>query len=448
MSVADLKAKAREAFKRKNYDAAVDIYLEAIQFSPDDVELFEGLKQAAEKRREGKGKSLFGGGFGKLSIGTTRDPGKKVVACARYLAKNPGDKAVSMDLGDAAEAAGHLDAAIFGFRNAAQADPEDNVAWKRLGSLLFRRGRLKESMEAYGEAVRIDPKDQEALKMRKNLAAEGALKIGGYESAKSSRDLIKDKEVAGKLEREQRIQLTDQDAKDEASRLRAEIEKNPSEPTKTRVRLAEVLLQKGDVDEAEKVLETAHRLDPVNYDLSVRLGDLRLSRMKQDFDRAKERYERSPDDAAAKAQLESSRTTLLDARMKEYGRRVHDHPTDLAERYRYGATLLMSGRVDEAIGEFQKTVADPKRKTESLLHLGECFERKNMLDLAAKQVQRAAEDFPVLTSVKAKEVAYRLAELHERRGAKDEARKEYLRIYEVDISFRDVSKKVQELSSA
>jgi tetratricopeptide (TPR) repeat protein len=448
MSVTDLKAKAREAFKRKNYDGAVEIYIEAIQFAPNDIELFEGMQQAAEKRREGKGKSIFGGGLGKLSIGTTRDPVKKLVACARYLAKVPGDKSVSMDLGDAAEQAGHLDTAIFGFRTAAKADPDDNVAWKRLGSLLFRRGKLKESMDAYGEAVRIDPKDQEAIKMRKNLAAEGALKIGGYESAKSSRELIKDKDVAGKLERDTRIQYTAQDALDEAGRLRAEIEKNPAEPTKTRVRLADVLLQRGESAEAERVLEQAVQRDATNYDLIVRLGDLRLSKLKDAFDLAKERYEKAPADPGARDALEAAKKTLIDARLAEYGRRVHEHPTDLSERYRFGATLLMAGRVDEAIGEFQKTVADPKRKTESLLHLGDCFERKQMLDLAAKQVQRAAEDFPVLNSPRAKDVAYRLAELHERRGAKDEARKEYTRIYEVDIGFRDVAKKVQDLASA
>jgi tetratricopeptide (TPR) repeat protein len=448
MSVADLKAKAREAFKRKNYDGAIEIYVEAIQFAPNDVELYEGLEQAAEKRREGKGRSLFGGGLGKLAIGTSRDPEKRVVACVRYLAKNPGDKAVSMDLGDAAESAGHLDAAIFGFRAAARADPDDNVAWKRLGSLLFRRGRLKESMDAYGEAVRIDPKDQEAIKMRKNLAAEGALKIGGYESAKSSRELIKDKEIAGRLERDTRLQLNEQDARDEAARLRADIEKNPAEPTKTRVRLAEVLLQKGDSAEAERVLEEAVRREPTNYDLSVRLGDLRLSKVRDAFDQAKERAEQASGDPAARAAVEGARKAMIEARLAEYGRRVRDHPTDLSERYRFGRTLLMAGRVDEAIGEFQKTVGDPKRKTDSLLDLGECFERKQMFDLAAKQVQRAAEDFPVLNSPRAKEVAYRLAELHERRGAKDDARKEYMRIYEVDIGFRDVSKKVQELSSA
>src|SRR5689334_7532558 len=138
MGVADLKSKAREAFKRKNYEQSVEIYVEAVQFGPDDMELYEGLQQAAEKMREAKGKSFFGGGLGKLSLGAVRDPMKKLVACVRFLAKNPGDKNVLMDLGDAAEAAGHLNGAVYGFRAAAKADPDDNRAWKRLGGLLYR----------------------------------------------------------------------------------------------------------------------------------------------------------------------------------------------------------------------------------------------------------------------------------------------------------------------
>jgi tetratricopeptide (TPR) repeat protein len=447
MSVHDLKAKAREAFKRKNYDGAVDIYIEAIQFAPNDAELFEGLQQAAEKRKEGKGRSLFGGALGAVSIKTTRDPMKRLIACARFLANNPGHKDVAMTLGDAAEAAGHIEAAVYGFRTASKADPDDNVAWKRLGALLYRLGRIKEAMDAYGEAVRIDPKDQEALKMRKNLAAEGALKMGGYETAKSSRDLIRDKEVAGKLERDTRLQMTAQDASDEAVRLRADIEKNPAGSARTRIRLAEVLQQKGDVDGSLVELEEAAKLDPANYDLSVRIADIKLGRVQDAFNAAKARFEAARDDAGARQGFEDARKRLVDARLAEYGRRVKDHPTDLAERYRFGATLQMAGRLDEAIGEFQQTVRDPRRKTDSLLRLGECFERKQMLDLAAKKLQEAAADFPALTTDRAKEVTYRLAELHERRGAKEEARREYMRIYEVDIGFRDVAQKVTALAT-
>lgn len=445
MGVADLKSKAREAFKRKNYEHALVVYAEAVQFAPDDVEIYEGISQAAEKLREGKGKSLFGGSMGKLGLNAVRDPMKRIVACLRFLSKNPGDKSVLMSLGEAAEAAGHLNGAVFGFRAAAKADPDDNVAWKKLGALLYRQGKLKEASEAYGEAVRLDPKDQEALKMRKNLAAEGALKTAGYETAKSSRELIRDKEIAGKLERDVRIQMTAADAADEAGRLRADIAKNPPNVGRLHLRLGEILQQRGEIEGSLKEYQEAARLDPGNYDITIRVGDIRLSQAQEEFSAARTAQEAAPDNAAQKKALEDSRARLVAARLAEFGRRVRDHPTDLPERYKYGATLLMAGRVDEAIGEFQKTVQDPRRKTDSLMRLGECFELKSMLDLATKQVQKAAEDFPVLNSERSKEVAYRLAELHERRGAKEEAKKEFMRIFEVDISFRDVAQRVQAL---
>ena len=186
MGVAELKAKARDAFKRKNYDHAVEIYVEAFQYALDDLDLIEANRQAASKAREGKGKSMFGG-LGRAALGATRDPEKRLVACLRHLAKHPEDKGACMEFGSSGEDAKQLNAAMYGFKIAARLDPEDNEAWKRLGSALYRQGKIKEASEAYGEAVRIDPKDQDAIKMRKNLAAEGALKMSGYETAKSSR---------------------------------------------------------------------------------------------------------------------------------------------------------------------------------------------------------------------------------------------------------------------
>ena len=285
MGVADLKSKAREAFKRKNYDQSVEIYVDAIQFEMDDLEIYEGFLQAAQKAKEGKGKSLFGG-MGGLAVGASRDPAKKIVAAVRHLAKSPDSKGSWMALGEAGVAGGFLNAAQFGFRAAAKLDPDDNEAWKSLGAALYRQGKIKEAAEAYGEAVRIDPKDQEALKMRKNLAAEGALKMSGYETAKSSRDLIKDKDVAGRLERDTRLQLTEQDASDEAGRLRAEIAKNPAGSLRTRLRLAEVLLQKGEPDASLSELLEAQKLDPSNYDLTLRIGDIHLGTAQKEFEKA------------------------------------------------------------------------------------------------------------------------------------------------------------------
>src|SRR5262249_42055566 len=75
MGVSDFKTKARDAFKRKNYELALEIYVEAIQLAPDDAEIWEGFVQAAEKGREGKGKSLFGG-MGRMGMMSVRDPVK------------------------------------------------------------------------------------------------------------------------------------------------------------------------------------------------------------------------------------------------------------------------------------------------------------------------------------------------------------------------------------
>ena len=443
MGVADLKSKAREAFKRKNYEQAVEIYVEAFQFEADDLDLIEGFHQAASKAKEGKGKSFFGG-VGKLGLGASRDPQKRIVSCVRYLAKHPEDKGAWLEFGEAGEAGSRWNAAAYGFRVAAKLDPEDNEAWKKLGSALYRQGKIKEAADAYAEAVRIDPKDQDALKMRKNLAAEGALKMSGYETAKSSRDLIKDKDVAGRLERDQRLQMTSQDATDEAARLRADIVQNPATAHRTRIRLADVLHQKGDLAGSLEELEKALAADPANYDLSIRIGDLKLSMLQAEDQKAQERYKASGDDASRTA-FEEIRAKLNAARLAEFSRRVKEHPTDLAERFKLGTVFLMAGRYNEAIGEFQKTVQDPRRKTDSLLRLAECFEKMNMLDLAAKQVSKAAEDFPQLTTDRAKDIAYRLAELHERRGAKQDAKVEYMRIFEVDIGFKDVSERLSKL---
>ena len=61
MGVPELKKKAKDAFRRKQYDMAVEVYLEALRFGANDRELVEGFFQAARKSRETKGKALFGG---------------------------------------------------------------------------------------------------------------------------------------------------------------------------------------------------------------------------------------------------------------------------------------------------------------------------------------------------------------------------------------------------
>ena len=169
MAVSDLKHKAKEAFRRKRYEMAVEAYQEYLKFQANDEEAVEGFFQAAFKLREGKGKRLFGGVLSKVSLSSSKDPLKRMASCLRALAKAPDDKKLLMALGQAAMEANASQAGIVAYRRAAEADPEDNEPWKRLGGALGKQGRIPEALEALSEAVRIMPRDQEAQKLRKNL---------------------------------------------------------------------------------------------------------------------------------------------------------------------------------------------------------------------------------------------------------------------------------------
>jgi tetratricopeptide (TPR) repeat protein len=447
MAFADLKNKAKEAFRRKNYDLAVQIYVEAFQFEANDQEAVEGFFQAAKKLAETRGKGLFGGMFSNVSLGGTRDPMKRMAQCFRALAKNPEHKGTLMSLGEAAVEAGQLEAAIGGYKRAAEVDTTDAEPWKRLGEALAKRGRIPEALAALDNAVKAAPRDQEAIKLRKNTAAEGALKISGFETAKSSRELIKDKDVAQKLETQTRLQLTPEHAAAEITKVLEQVTAEPNNP-RVRVRLAELHLQRGDEEAALKAFEEALALDPRNFDLGTRIGDLKLGRYQHAYDAAKKAAAAAPDDAAAKAKVAEATKALIDARLVEYGRRVKEHPLDLAERFKLGRTLLAAGRVEEATGEFQQTVRDPNRKTDSLLLLAKCFEASNLPNLALKKLEEAVADYPSLTNPRAKDVHYEHASLLARTGQKEKARQIFERLYEEDISYRDVAARLKELAPA
>ena len=92
------------------------------------------------------------------------------------------------------------------------------------------------------------------------------------------------------------------------------------------------------------------------------------------------------------------------------------------------------------------TVRDPKRKTESLISLARCFEQKKLTSLALKKIEEALEDFPSPTSPQAKDVHYTYGALLERAGDRDKARSVFEGIFEVDITYRDVSQRLEALT--
>ena len=72
---------------------------------------------------------------------------------------------------------------------------------------------------------------------------------------------------------------------------------------------------------------------------------------------------------------------------------------------------------------------------------------KGFLDLARKEYERALGDAREL-DLRAKEILYNLAEIALAERDTDQARTLFARIYEVDVGFRDVAAKMNELRKA
>ena len=79
MGAADLRNKAKDAFRRKQYDLAVEMYTESLRFEPDDRQAVEGFFQAAKKAREAKGKGFSF--LSKFAVGSSKDPAKRMHSC-------------------------------------------------------------------------------------------------------------------------------------------------------------------------------------------------------------------------------------------------------------------------------------------------------------------------------------------------------------------------------
>jgi tetratricopeptide (TPR) repeat protein len=365
-----------------------------------------------------------------------RKAGKHAAAAKsleQYLAGNPLDEDGNLELGLALESAGFYKSALAVYEFLAEIAPRSAEGLKRAGAMSYRAGEHAKALDYYERALQADPRDQDALKARKDLAAERALRAGRFETVQHSREQIRDKDQALEIERARRRQLTDEDLGKERERLEARFADNPKD--------VELMLQLADVHERLKDFDTAldfaaraqqYRKD--SFDLACKVGDLRSKVMKKRIARA---------DKEGNAELASKlERELVEVEAEDYRSRVWLHPGDASLRLQLGRRLAKQGDLDAALAEFQKAQADSRVQREARMGMAQCFHRKGYGDLAKKEYLRVLDGVQEIDE-RAKETLYALGEIAEGESKADEARSYYARVYEVDIGYRDVAAKME-----
>jgi len=169
--------RAAQALQNGQADFAAELCDQVLDFAPGERRAAELFAQAALALAEkpsliGKLGAMSGGLAAKFSR-LTRNPDAEARQMRRAFLKNPNDLAKGIAWGDALERAGYAGAALGAFGGLSERSGE---AAKRAGVLAAAQGEVEAALDYYEMALKVNPRDTEAMRARKNLAAEKALR--------------------------------------------------------------------------------------------------------------------------------------------------------------------------------------------------------------------------------------------------------------------------------
>lgn len=182
--------RAAQALERGQADFAAELCDQVMDFAPGDQRAAELLTAAVMALGEGKSSFLGKLGAGPSGLAAkfsklTRNPDAEARSLRRAFMKDVGNPSQGLAWGDALERAGYAGAALGVFGSLAGTSPD---AAKRAGGLAAAQGEVDAALAYYQQALDVNPRDTEAMRARKNLAAEQALRSKKYDDSAAGLD--------------------------------------------------------------------------------------------------------------------------------------------------------------------------------------------------------------------------------------------------------------------
>ena len=445
---------ARKAID-KNPTYAVDILANIVSRNPACLEARKILRQAQQRAAKGKTKGL-GGLLNKVtnipfSIGTDakikKDPQKVIDSAEKMLSANPDNVAAHNIIGAAAEILELDSTAVFAYETVRKLEPSNTGNAKALMSVLIKTGQSEEAIRIGDAAYRADPSDDEVQALIKKASVEQTMEKGKWEEDKSFRDKLKDEDEAQKLEQAGRAKTGESGLRSMIADAKEAVADDPDNMNHYR-EIASNYRKLGEYDNALEWVAKARTLEAGRADINLErlVGTLEREKMQKAIADVETRIEENPDDAAAQAELEKLHSEERAYRLEQCEDLVQRYPNEYSYRYELGELYLEDGKVDGAIKELQLAQRAPKVRVGSLVLLGKAYLKKGFHDLAAEQLNTAKSEIPGMTDQK-KDVLYQLGTAYEQQGDMDKAMVEFKALYGADISYRDVSQKIDDFYS-
>ena len=446
-----LYTKAVEAAQRENFDYATTLFCQVLKTEPGLFEARKALRAAQTQRSAGESKGFFkkmmssagsSPQITKAKITLSKNPAEAMAIAEEVLNSDANNPFAHRIIVDAANALALPQTAVLSLETMVRLAPKDKALVVEFANAVADTGGHAEVAEQFlDELIRTTPYDPDLKQAQKNLSAHKTLDQGGYNALAdgkgSFRDVLRNKEEAVSLEQEKRVQKSE----DVAGRLIEEYETRLiTEPDNLKLirSLAELYTQKTNYDRALALYERIKQSDLASdATLDRAVADVRLKQ----FDARIAQL--NPFDADHAEKVAAVTAEKLAFQLAESQQRAEKYPTDLAIKYELGQLYFKAGKIGEAIAEFQKSQGNPNKRLASMSMLAQCFAKRGMNDSAVRTLQNAIKEKPAFDEEK-KDLIYNLGCVFEKMGKKAEAIEQFLIIYESDVAYRDVGKKVDD----
>ena len=341
-----------------------------------------------------------------------------------------------------AQRTNHPEALLSAMETLAAACPNDLDLMLRMGKTYMQNGAYARARDCFQRVSQANPADLNVQKLLKDAMAKDTMAAGGWEANAGKKGgfqaLIRDKELAAKLDRNAKAVVTGDDAEAAIAEAREKIAREPKNINYYRA-LARIFFQNKRFDEALQVFDDARKVNPADPELDRNWADTKVRAYESRIDALKAAGKE--DEAFA---LEEEKEQF---RFDDLSRRVEAYPNDLGLRYELGVMYYQYEYYDEAISQFQLAQKSPKHRLEALYYLACCFKAKGQADMAVMQLEAANSQLQVMDDLK-KHVIYTLGQIAEEAGDLEKAFNFYKDVYAADIGFEDIGERMQRVHAS
>lgn len=445
--------KARDCWEKRDYDFAIESFVQGMNFWPEAVEEGHKLLWALAISRQQAGGKKPGMMETMKHPVSGKDFKKSMLNAALLMAKDPTNSGHLDALLKSAGRGGFLDVVKFYapkvLDNLRKDKKPSTARFKAFRQVLLESAERADGLEdpataaeCYEQAVQAveyllarSPGDMALKDEQRDLSGRLTIVKGKYDEADSFRESIRDADAQKLLHDTERAKQGEDTYKALLTAARNEVRANPRQAGKINA-LVNILLKperRKEENEAIKLLRAAFK-DSDNYSFKSRADDIRLRQLLRQTRALRKRFEESGSDED-KQQYRLAQMEERQAQLTVFRERAKKYSTDLKVKYKLGAALFQNGEYDEAIPVLQAAQNDPRSRGPAQLMIGRAFfEKKNYAESAAV-LREALDAHEIASDDVGKRLHYWLGRAHEAGGETDEAKAVYGKLLRMDYDF-------------